>query len=361
MLLQTYYLAPNYYDGRKKIVDLIAQSSGAEWAATGFLNLLGQASTERCLDDMTICTRSSSPRLTKIEATQLISRTVAPQLLLFSPRQSPKTPKKDSPTETPLIWLKSPKYLIALGRRVGQNVSFSALIFGQDSNADTPERRNLIRISQTYVDQLPRAIIGQTEVNSPKLFDAILQNLAFGFFVVDIAGVIHYFKDSSNNWLANNKEMTILGRRLRIRNLWNQQMFHNALITAAGPQLKTSVLKLDTMSEKYPGTIVVLPLQGTQPRAMVVFGQDKDESYLLDLFLRTFDLTLAERGLALHLLGGKSLREAAREANLTISTARSYLKCVFAKTGMHRQSELVTMCLQAIPSIQATSPTNHPH
>jgi DNA-binding CsgD family transcriptional regulator len=73
----------------------------------------------------------------------------------------------------------------------------------------------------------------------------------------------------------------------------------------------------------------------------------------LDLEVRTaantemlaalFDFTPAEARLAALAATGLSSRQAVRELQVTVSTARNQLKAVFAKTGTQRQSELVVL------------------
>jgi DNA-binding CsgD family transcriptional regulator len=58
-----------------------------------------------------------------------------------------------------------------------------------------------------------------------------------------------------------------------------------------------------------------------------------------------FGLTKAEARLALHLAEGASLASAAEAFNVKLTTIRSQLQQVFAKTGTCRQPELVAMIL----------------
>ncbi|MEO8247772.1 MAG: hypothetical protein ABI589_00230 [Burkholderiales bacterium] len=67
-----------------------------------------------------------------------------------------------------------------------------------------------------------------------------------------------------------------------------------------------------------------------------------------------FDLSAAESRLAAELATGCELAQAAARCGIQHSTARSYLERIFAKTGCHRQSELVAM-LAPIVSIRAPS------
>ena len=61
-----------------------------------------------------------------------------------------------------------------------------------------------------------------------------------------------------------------------------------------------------------------------------------------------YGLTPAEAKLAVQLANGGSLEEAAEYLGISIHTARTHLKAIFAKTGTRRQSELVAMLLQGV-------------
>ncbi|TQF38712.1 hypothetical protein UNPF46_15265 [Bradyrhizobium sp. UNPF46] len=61
---------------------------------------------------------------------------------------------------------------------------------------------------------------------------------------------------------------------------------------------------------------------------------------------QAFDLTPAESRLAALLATGTSIAGAAEHLNISRETARNHLKSIFSKTGVHRQSELVTLVSQ---------------
>jgi len=63
-----------------------------------------------------------------------------------------------------------------------------------------------------------------------------------------------------------------------------------------------------------------------------------------------FDLTPAEAKLATSLARGQTIKAAANEQGIQVSTARYYLEKVFQKTGTHQQSELVALLKNAQPS-----------
>ena len=66
-----------------------------------------------------------------------------------------------------------------------------------------------------------------------------------------------------------------------------------------------------------------------------------------------FDLTPAEAKFAAALVSGQSVKEASLTVGITESSGRTYLARIFAKTGTHRQTELVTLLAAAHPFDEA--------
>lgn len=67
------------------------------------------------------------------------------------------------------------------------------------------------------------------------------------------------------------------------------------------------------------------------------------------ILIGLFDLSPAEVKLAIALASGSSITNSARQNGVTVKTARTYLERIFAKTGTHRQSELVALLKSARP------------
>ena len=79
-----------------------------------------------------------------------------------------------------------------------------------------------------------------------------------------------------------------------------------------------------------------------QPAALLlIHDPDRAVAMPAERLARVYGLTPAEAKLAAALASGSSLGTYADNARITIGTARWYLKQVLAKTGVHRQSELV--------------------
>jgi DNA-binding CsgD family transcriptional regulator len=116
-----------------------------------------------------------------------------------------------------------------------------------------------------------------------------------------------------------------------------------------------------------PLTVMVTPLAGAgrladaaldldlaRPTALLLISDPERAVQLpTDHLARTFGLTGAEAKLAAALATGTSLTDYAGAARITIGTARWYLKQALAKTGAHRQSELVRHVISAVGAMGA--------
>jgi DNA-binding CsgD family transcriptional regulator len=65
----------------------------------------------------------------------------------------------------------------------------------------------------------------------------------------------------------------------------------------------------------------------------------------LESLRRRYGLTKAEADVALRVLDGTGLAPIAEELSISLSTVRTHLRHVFAKTDTHRQAELVRLLL----------------
>jgi DNA-binding CsgD family transcriptional regulator len=116
-----------------------------------------------------------------------------------------------------------------------------------------------------------------------------------------------------------------------------------------------------------PLTVMVTPLAAAgrfadaaldfdlgRPTALLLVSDPERAVQLpTDHLARTFGLTGAEAKLAAALAAGTSLVDYAGAACITIGTARWYLKQALAKTGAHRQSELVRHVISAVGAMGA--------
>ena len=85
--------------------------------------------------------------------------------------------------------------------------------------------------------------------------------------------------------------------------------------------------------------------------AAVVFLSDPDRTpeTPVQLLRRVHGLTRREASLALAMGAGASLAGAADKLRIAKTTARRHLASIFAKTGIHRQADLVRLILSLPP------------
>lgn len=92
-------------------------------------------------------------------------------------------------------------------------------------------------------------------------------------------------------------------------------------------------------------------LSGKSALALYIVDPDRDSRSMVSALCRAYGLTATEALLAVHLVEGTTVEDAAQSMHIQTQTARAYLKHIFAKTGTHRQAELVRAILSCIVHI----------
>jgi DNA-binding CsgD family transcriptional regulator len=112
-----------------------------------------------------------------------------------------------------------------------------------------------------------------------------------------------------------------------------------------------------------PLSVVIIPLPsrsedlGDRVPAAAIFisdpdmGLDGNEQRLRELY----GLTAVEARLTTRLLQGESVEEAAAQMRVTVNTARAYLKRIYSKIGVRRQSDLIRRLLLGLSGLSQPS------
>lgn len=140
-----------------------------------------------------------------------------------------------------------------------------------------------------------------------------------------------------------------------------QQMVSQAIRTSSTGRLpEGSVMAVSRPSGRRAFPLMVAPLLSTTPEStladavVVLYVTDLDAQSLprTEVLRSLYALTGAEIELVELLCDGCSLEEAAEQRGVTMNTARSQLKQIFAKTRTSRQSELVRLVLAGVAPIR---------
>lgn len=92
------------------------------------------------------------------------------------------------------------------------------------------------------------------------------------------------------------------------------------------------------------------PLPGKTAAAVFLSDPERQRAVPADILRTLFGLTLAESRLALSVLAGNSLSEAAELHGVSRETVKSQINAVYSKTGTKRQGELIRL-LGSLPQI----------
>jgi DNA-binding CsgD family transcriptional regulator len=138
-----------------------------------------------------------------------------------------------------------------------------------------------------------------------------------------------------------------------------QSLIADAIESSRGGQaVSTGFLAVKRPSAKQAFATMVAPLLGNSSQVMggavvAIFIADPVGGRLQDpeVLASLYSLTNSEAELVRLLADGLSLEEVATKRGVSMNTARSHLKHVFAKTGTSRQGELVRLIIAGAGSI----------
>jgi len=195
------------------------------------------------------------------------------------------------------------------------------------------------------------AALGESQTSN--IGRVALDSMPFAVFVVSVDAEV-LFTNAIAQALVERKECLSIGhdRVLRVSRPSETLSLHLAIanVAASVPPTKGQALHFERTSgerpyycavQPFPEKSVVAPMQAS------VYVTDPEKAPLVspEILSGLFDLTTSESKLLVHLVASGKLEQAAEDAGLTVSTARTYLKQIFSKTDTGRQGELIQMVL----------------
>lgn len=135
-----------------------------------------------------------------------------------------------------------------------------------------------------------------------------------------------------------------------------QQFMHKLVSTPAGEPVAARAMVLARPSGRKAFEFMLQAIRseshanGPDDPAALAFIRDpeKVQRPSFELVQQLFNLTPTEARLALLLADGLSLDEIIENIAISRNTARAYLRSIFAKTGVRRQSALVSLLLRSV-------------
>jgi DNA-binding CsgD family transcriptional regulator len=195
------------------------------------------------------------------------------------------------------------------------------------------------------------------------LADAI-DRFPTGVTLLDARGHLLLANRGARQIFAQNDGIALDGAAVHASGANDDAALRRAIVGAveaavAGRLIESTVLSVSRHSGRRPYAVMVGPLRPhigdpTAADAVVVlYVADLEQGVLRrrEVLRELYGLTEAETQLVELLCQGSSLDEAAGARGVTMNTARSQLKQVFAKTHTSRQSELVRLVISGVATI----------
>jgi DNA-binding CsgD family transcriptional regulator/PAS domain-containing protein len=232
-----------------------------------------------------------------------------------------------------------------------------------------PKRRGAFRDSNVatlrlLLPHLQRAVQIQqkvAELNARSVsLESAIDHMNVGIVFVDSKGKVLHFNTRAEELLRRNDGLSLTQKHLRASSAREsselQSMTVMAAQTSGGSGLSAGGTIFISRKSGRPLSVTVAPLRNisfgfAQPPSAVLFISDPDQRLEVpkDVLQRCYGLTGAEARLAMLMLDGRSLNEAADIFGVTHNTAKTHLKNIFGKTQVQRQGELIRLLLRSFP------------
>lgn len=221
-----------------------------------------------------------------------------------------------------------------------------------------PHLRQAIRLLR-IVDEHQRA--------QSLTFD-VLAALSIGVFVVSSGCRVRFMNAAAERVARACSPVSLRNERISICDPKLADRFHNAVAKACLAGIGRSVFAGDDIAGRTrdgePFVLLIVPIPPSvksggpeEPLAAILISDHQSRPEMPHQILKAvYGLTTSETRVLAALLKGQTLPEIAKDAGLSINTIHSQARAVFAKTGVHRQSDLVgkvldNPLLRAIPAI----------
>jgi DNA-binding CsgD family transcriptional regulator len=203
----------------------------------------------------------------------------------------------------------------------------------------------------------------QTENIRNRFAELTLNTMSMAVFLVSAGGRVQYMNQLAVTCIER-RDGLLLKRGVLTASNPNENAELNLAITGAVSVGMTKshtapggALAVTRATAQRPLQLVILPVPGNRRPMLsvpcaIVFVSDSTAlpESRATVMRMIYGLTPTESRFADFLLEGLTVRDVANRLNITIETARFHLKRVLAKTGTHRQTELMQLML-SLPAV----------
>jgi DNA-binding CsgD family transcriptional regulator len=197
---------------------------------------------------------------------------------------------------------------------------------------------------------------------SVEVLASVHDQIALGALVVNRDGILLRANAVARRWLSGDDGLVLVNEHVQAADGADNALLLKAIASASAEDGEKRSLResfvLVTRKRGRPLCVVALQADGAtlsffENRNIVVlllFDLDLGVGARIDVLRELFGFTAREAEFAARMMEGHSVYEVARALNVSMSTARTFLAHVAAKTDSHTQAELVGRLL-AIPPV----------
>jgi DNA-binding CsgD family transcriptional regulator len=191
--------------------------------------------------------------------------------------------------------------------------------------------------------------------------EGLLHSIERAAVLADATGRITAMNARAERLLADKDGLTVTNGRLRTGHVAQQRALDHLIAQAdrsPGGEAAdgNAMLVLKRREKRTPLIVDIHPLplgrgvQAGNPVAILRLIDPEERTPIdVDTIIAMFGLTRAEAAIAATLCAGGTVAGHAADAGITRNTARTLLRNAMAKTETHKQSELVSLILSALP------------
>lgn len=213
----------------------------------------------------------------------------------------------------------------------------------------------------SYHIQLARRVHEQhiSVTQACEVLAAVHNQIALGAMVVEDDGAVVRANSAARRLLASGTGLRLAQGRLEATDPVDQTNLLNMIAATSGGARDTDVFVVIARPARRPLCVVVLPAGPYAPGVLakgclallLIIDPDAPGASPPDVLRRLFDFTAREAELAALLMEGRSVEEAARLLGISVTTARTFVAHLTAKTDSHTQAELLRQLLAVPPML----------
>jgi DNA-binding CsgD family transcriptional regulator len=251
-----------------------------------------------------------------------------------------------------IAWFLAPRVFIGFATSPDGGSRFVALWQPDAEPTSLARHKDLLRVAVCYeMLTLRRSRTATSAAFAAKIAAETLNRLAIPLFVVGLDREIVRMNAAARAWLRSDGRLCLSNRRLIGGSAVLNAQLRTAISRAtAGPSPDLAIMPLVDGADNRPAvTLSCAPMPEPRDHVLIAIQERRCDLNLAQQTLTALGLTQAERRLASFMATGMSLQKAATASGITFSTARSYLKRIFGKLGIARQSDLVGLVAALTP------------